>query len=301
MFGKAPIPLSDQAKTRLNAALTLVVPQKQIPPQSETVAQISQLNADIGAFMEELGQLIDSIDPDKSAAPTWFWNGRDPSKGANWDFLSHTTRNGSVMFGTGDAIQNRGAIQQLAKMLRVVNRESIVLEQISRVLVGLLGLHPGDDPEYLREKINGLRSFVQIPRQGGWCVRPYLDNFVKGSTNKEVQGTNGTETCYSAVTGAEAARKAKAWAQTQIDTLRGNKAEVSISNRMYDIFKQIKEEVNTVKILIADIRSAYAALPTLYITEQEEGVTPEFKRELAQTWLDEVEQQAEEIEMPFGG
>ena len=59
MFGRAPIPLSDQAKARLNAALTLVVPQKQIPPQSETVAQISQLNADIGAFMEELGQLID--------------------------------------------------------------------------------------------------------------------------------------------------------------------------------------------------------------------------------------------------
>lgn len=312
MFGQFPTPkrviqtvkLNDQAKVRLNDALTFRPTPAQIPSKDVTVSDITSLNSDMGSFMEELGQLIDSIDPSTASVPTWFWNGKDPSVDTNWsNILYHYTgfQNSIRELGTGNAINNRGAIQQLAKMLRVVNRESMVLEQISRVLVGMLGLHTDDDPSFIREQINKFRRIIKIPREGGWCVRPYLDEFVKGSATQQVQGTNGTETCHASVTGARAAEKAKIWAQKEIDTLGERKAEESIAQRMRKIFDQIQQETSLIKTLVADIRSAYAALPTLYFTEQEEGVSPQMKRDLADTWLDDVNQQGSEIKMPMEG
>jgi len=303
--------LTDSAKARLNDALNLRIPTSQIPPQSQTVSEISALNADIAAFMEELGQLIDSIDPSKVSVPTWFWNGKHPITGVAVNFMVHDckmVRNRKKVEagepdyvqdckkGAGSAIKNRGAIQQLAKMLRVVNRESMVLEQVSRILVGMLGLHVDDDPAFIKEQLDKYRTYIQIPRQSGWCVRPYLHEFVRGSNSKQVQGTNGTETCYDAVTGARAAEKAKLWAQKQIDSLGEKNAEEVIANEMFVLRDQIQSEINTIENLLEDIRSAYASLPTLYLTEKEEGVTPDFKRALTETWHIEIDNQGGEIE-----
>jgi hypothetical protein len=109
------------------------------------------------------------------------------------------------------------------------------------------------------------------------------------------------EQCFSAVTGAQAALNAKNWANGQINAFNEKNANEVISAEMGKVFVQIKEEVNTLKVQIDNIRSRFASLPTLWITEQEEGVSPDFKKDFAQSWQDDVEDQALEIETGFEG
>jgi hypothetical protein len=186
-------------------------------------------------------------------------------------------------------------------MLRVIDIEKSVLDQINRVLVDMLGLHTAGDPENIAQRFEQYRSWIQLPRERGSCVRGYLHRFIRGTEKDPVQGTNGMEQCFSAVTGAQAALNAKNWANGQINALSEKKANEGISNEMGVLFSQIEEEVNTLKVQIDNIRSRFASLPTLWITEEQEGVSPDFKREFANSWQDDVEEQATEIETGFEG
>lgn len=263
-------------------------------PKDQTVQLISQLNSEIGAFAQYLVDEVNKYDKSKTATPLYFYNGKDPYdlKGnfpAYFDCTYNDKWQTTTCLWDSNLTNMRGILQHLAKMLKRIQLGEGIVENAHRASKGLLAIHTDSSPEKVQTDLATFKSWVDEAKKGTKVPQSF-HRFIRKETN-DVTLTDGSK-AFEPLTNAEIETKVKNWVNGLTGTDKDKLAKVhaeasSLSSQIKANIDQLGSQINTFDLQLS-------AVPTLYYTEKEEGVAPEFKESISKPFLDELTAQAEE-------